>query len=58
MILASRACLEHFRAILDAAGCASRDVGSCTIYIANIPLWPECNAIYAASFGPHRRPVR
>lgn len=48
------ACLDYCRAILAEAGCTPNDVLSCTIYITDIGLWPECNAIYAAFFGEHR----
>lgn len=48
------ACFRHCEAILAEAGCGLRDVVSCTIYITDIALWPECNALYAQRFGEHR----
>lgn len=46
--------LANLSAILAAAGCTLADVIRTTVYVADIALWPRVNAVYAATFGPHR----
>lgn len=48
------ACFGHCEAILAEAKCTLRDVVSCTIYITDIALWPQCNTLYAQRFGEHK----
>lgn len=46
--------LENLRAILAAAGSNLDLVVKTTVYIADISLWDEVNAVYARIFGDHR----
>jgi 2-iminobutanoate/2-iminopropanoate deaminase len=49
-----RNCLGNLKAILDDAGSSMNHVIRTTIYISDVALWPEVNAIYADVFGDHR----
>ena len=49
----TRQALENVEAVLLAAGSSRDKVLSCTVYVADIGLWPRVNAAYAAFFGPH-----
>jgi 2-iminobutanoate/2-iminopropanoate deaminase len=46
--------LQNVEAILEAAGSGIGNVLKTTIYIADIELWGEVNAIYGRHFGKHR----
>lgn len=46
--------LKNVEAILEAAGSGIGNVIKTTIYVADIALWDEVNAIYARHFGKHR----
>lgn len=50
----TRQALENVRTILEAVGCNKNHVIQMRIYIAEIELWDEVNAIYAEFFGDHR----
>ena len=49
-----RNCLSNLKAILDDAGSSMNHVIRTTVYISDVALWPEVNAIYANVFGDHR----
>ena len=49
-----RNCLGNLKAILDDAGSSMNHVIRTTVYISDVALWPEVNAIYANVFGDHR----
>ena len=49
-----RNCLGNLKAILGDAGSSMNHVIRTTIYISDVALWPEVNAIYADVFGDHR----
>lgn len=46
--------LENMETVLIAAGSRSDRVLKCTVFVADVSLWPEANAAYAAFFGNHR----
>ena len=50
----SRQVLENVKAILEAAGSDLSHVLKTTVYIADIALWDQVNAIYADFFGDHK----
>ena len=39
---------------ISCAGCDREDVVLCRVYISDIALWDEVNAVYAAFFGSHK----
>jgi 2-iminobutanoate/2-iminopropanoate deaminase len=49
-----RNCLGNLKAILDDAGSSMNLVIRTTVYISDVALWTEVNAIYADVFGDHR----
>ena len=49
-----RNCLGNLKAILDDTGSSMNHVIRTTVYISDVALWPEVNAIYADVFGDHR----
>jgi len=46
--------LANMEAVLREAGAAPDTVLKTTVYVADISLWDEVNAAYAAFFGDHR----
>lgn len=46
--------LKNLRAILQAAGTDLDHVLKTTVYISDIALWAQVNAVYARHFGDHR----
>ena len=50
-LLPWRTALEN---VFIAAGCGREDVVLCRVYISDIALWDEVNAVYAAFFGSHK----
>lgn len=46
--------LQNMEQILLAAGSRREKVLKCTVFVADVALWPEANAAYAAFFGEHR----
>jgi 2-iminobutanoate/2-iminopropanoate deaminase len=46
--------LENLQAILVAAGSDLAHVLKTTVYISDISLWPQVNAVYASFFGEHK----
>jgi len=46
--------LKNVAAILEAAGSGLDRVLKVTVYIADISLWGQVNAVYAGVFGDHR----
>ncbi|HMO39403.1 MAG TPA: RidA family protein [Saprospiraceae bacterium] len=46
--------LHNLKAILDEAGSSPGQVLKVTVYIADVALWGQVNAVYAAFFGAHR----
>ena len=46
--------LHNVERVLLAAGCDREDVVLCRVYISDIALWDEVNAVYAAFFGSHK----
>lgn len=50
----TRLVLANVRAVVEAAGGSLADVARVTVYLSDIALWGEFNAIYAEVFGSHR----
>ncbi|WP_312993103.1 Rid family hydrolase [Achromobacter animicus] len=50
----TREALRSVRAILEAAGSSLASVVNVTLYIPDVSLWDEVNAVYEACFGSHR----
>ncbi|GAA4410344.1 RidA family protein [Nibrella viscosa] len=50
----TRQVLANMQAILEAAGSDLHHVLKTTVYIADISLWDQVNAVYAGFFGDHR----
>lgn len=50
----TRQALRSVQAILEAAGSALTSVVNVTVYIPDVSLWDEVNAVYEACFGSHR----
>ncbi len=46
--------LQNVEAVLQAAGATCHDVVLCRVYIPDVALWDEVNAVYAAFFGDHK----
>ena len=46
--------LRNVEAVLIAAGSGLQKVIKVTVYIANIDLWGQVNAVYAEIFGDHK----
>ncbi len=46
--------LQNTEQILLAAGSRRDKVLKCTVFVADVALWPEANAANAAFFGEHR----
>ena len=46
--------LANLDAVLRAAGSSRERVLRCTVYVADVALWPRVNAAYAAFFGAHK----
>ncbi len=57
MAAQARQCLENLRVILDAAGTTMANVVSVQIFIPDVSLWGEVNAVYEAVMGS-ARPAR
>jgi reactive intermediate/imine deaminase len=53
----ARQCLENLAAILAAAGTSLDQLASVQIFIPDVSLWPEVNAVYEAFMGD-ARPAR
>ncbi|MEN1706201.1 MAG: RidA family protein [Planctomycetota bacterium] len=50
----TRAALANFKAVIEAAGSSLDRVVKTTVYVSDIALWDEINAVYAEVFGEHR----
>lgn len=46
--------LKNLSAILEAAGSSLNQVLKTTVYISDMKLWDQVNAVYARFFGEHR----
>jgi 2-iminobutanoate/2-iminopropanoate deaminase len=46
--------LQNIDAVLQGAGATKNDVMKTTVYVSDISLWDEVNAVYAGYFGSHR----
>lgn len=53
----ARQCLENVRAILDAAGTSMSHLVSVQIFIPDVSMWAEVNAVYESVMGD-ARPAR
>ncbi|WP_440588403.1 RidA family protein [Bordetella genomosp. 11] len=53
----ARQCLENLQAILDAAGTTLENLVSVQIFIPDVALWAEVNAVYESVMGA-ARPAR
>lgn len=49
-----RNCLANVSAILETAGSQMDHVIRTTVYVSDVALWPEVNAIYGSVFGDHK----
>lgn len=49
----TKCALQKVEAVLKRAGCGKKQVGLCRIYLADIALWDQVNAVYADFFGSH-----
>ncbi len=47
-------CLGNVKAILEEAGSRMDLVVRTTVYISDVALWPEVNAVYGKVFGDHK----
>jgi reactive intermediate/imine deaminase len=50
----TRIVLANVRTVVEAAGGKLADVARVTVYLVDVRLWGEFNAIYAEVFGTHR----
>lgn len=50
----TRLVLENVETILKAAGLTRQSVVQCRLYLADVSLWDEVNAAYAAFFADHK----
>lgn len=50
----TEAALSNIQAIVEAAGAALSSVVNVTLYIPDVALWDEVNAVYERVFGAHR----
>ncbi|MFY3135130.1 RidA family protein [Achromobacter xylosoxidans] len=50
----TEAALRSLAAILQAAGASMSAVVNVTVYIPDVGMWNEVNAVYERSFGDHR----
>lgn len=50
----ARQALENLEALLDAEGFAKSDVAKTTVYIPDVAMWPQVDAVYARFFGNHK----
>lgn len=46
--------LANVESVLNRVGAARTDVGMCRVYVSNIALWDQVDAVYADFFGDHR----
>jgi 2-iminobutanoate/2-iminopropanoate deaminase len=53
----ARQCLENLRAILQAAGSSMEHLVSVQVFIPDVSLWGEVNAVYESVMG-QARPAR
>ena len=49
----TKCALQNVEAVLKRAGCEKEQVGLCRIYLSDIALWDQVNAVYADFFGSH-----
>jgi len=49
--------LEKIQTIISAAGSSKEQIIQMRLYVSDIKLWPQVNAVYAEFFGAHK-PVR
>jgi 2-iminobutanoate/2-iminopropanoate deaminase len=49
-----RNCLANVAAILEAAGSSLDKTLKMTVYVSDVALWPEVNAVYAEVMGDHK----
>jgi 2-iminobutanoate/2-iminopropanoate deaminase len=57
MAAQARQCLENLRAILEAAGSSMEQLVSVQVFIPDVSLWGEVNAVYESVMGK-ARPAR
>ena len=50
----TRTALENLERVLTAAGVTKESVVLCRVYVPDVALWDEVNAVYAAFFGEHK----
>jgi 2-iminobutanoate/2-iminopropanoate deaminase len=50
----TRQAIANAEAILRGAGASLQAVVSATMYITDVALWPDVNAVFAECFGTHR----
>ena len=55
--LEAEAALKNLLAVLEAAGCAPRDVLKTTLYLADMGDFPAVNEVYARALGGHDGPA-
>lgn len=46
--------LKNVERVLKEAGLTRNDVVQCRVYVTDVALWDEVNAVYAEFFGNHR----
>ncbi len=46
--------LKNVERVLTEAGLTRSDVVQCRVYVTDVALWDEVNAVYAEFFGSHR----
>ena len=54
----TKATMENAKAVLEAAGASMADVGKVTIYVLDIDIIPEMNAVYKTYFPEGDYPAR
>lgn len=58
IVAQTRCVLQNLETVLQAAGSDMSHILKVTVYIADIALWAEMNAVYAAFFGEENKPAR
>src|SRR5215212_8810368 len=58
MTAQTRQCLENMKAVLEAGGSSMDQVVKCTVFVTDVSLFSEMNAVYTTYFPSDRYPAR